>query len=574
MKTKRIDYERRECLNVSGHLFLLLCLLTFLQGSVLAQAPADLVIINAKVVTIDRAKPRGNAIAMTGEWIVQVGTNDEVRPYIKEGETKVIDARSRLVVPGFNDAHVHVIQGGYSLLNLNFRNITDVKIIQRMVKERVAQVKPGDLIRGRCWDHELFGDKKWPRRQMLDEVAPDNPVVLSRVDGHSVWVNSLVLEKSNITAETPDPAGGTIVRDARTGEPTGILKESAQGLIKVKDTLSADGRLERDCEALDRALALARRKGVTSMQDMTWSDLRSLERIKGEGRLTARITFGKSLTDDTKRLQFYNELRTKCPATNNWTRFGILKGFMDGTLGSGTALMFEPFADDPSTSGLPQMSYETLKRRVLAADKLGFQIGIHAIGTKANHWILNAFDEAGRINGRRDRRFRSEHAQILADGDIPRFGRSGVIASMQPTHCITDKRFAEKRIGRRRCRGAYAWKRLLDANARIAFGTDWPVEPLDPLEGLYAAVTRKDRAGEPGDGWFPDQKLSVEKAIELYTIGSAYAEFMEGRKGRIKKGYLADVVIFDRDLLGIPSDQIMAARVDYTIVGGKVVYKR
>jgi predicted amidohydrolase YtcJ len=220
------------------------------------------------------------------------------------------------------------------------------------------------------------------------------------------------------------------------------------------------------------------------------------------------------------------------------------------------------------------MSYEELERRVLAADKMGFQIGIHAIGTKANHWILNAFNMAEQIHGRRDRRFRSEHAQILADRDIPRFGKSGVIASMQPTHCITDKRFAEKRIGHKRCRGAYAWQRLLDTEARIAFGTDWPVEPLDPLEGLYAAVTRKDRAGEPGDGWFPDQKLSMEKAIELYTLGSAYAEFTEDRKGKIKKGYLSDIVIFDRDLLIISSDQILKARVDYTIAGGKVVYKK
>lgn len=545
-----------------------------LMSPALAIEPADLVILNARIVTIDSARPRAQAVAVKGEWIVRVGTTETIRPYISKGSTLVIDARGRLVVPGFNDAHVHVIQGGHSLLNLDFRNITDINVIQHRVRQRVAQVKPGELIRGRAWDHELFLNKAWPTREILDEVAPANPVILSRVDGHSVWVNSLVLQASNITRDTPDPPGGTIVRAPGTGDPTGILKERAQGLIKVWESVTPADRLLRDGEALALALALARKLGVTSMQDMTWSDLRSLERIQEAGHLTARITFGKSLTDQPERLQAYEALRRTYAPDNNWIRFGILKAFIDGTLGSGTALMFEPFTDDPSTSGLPQMSYEVMERRVLAADKLGFQVGIHAIGTRANHWVLNAYDRARQLHGSRDRRFRSEHAQILTDGDIPRFKRGAVIASMQPTHCITDKRFAEKRIGRDRCRGAYAWQRLLDTEARLAFGTDWPVEPLDPLEGLYAAVTRKDRVGEPGDGWFPDQKLSMEKAIELYTLGSAYAEFMDERKGRIKQGYLADVVMLDRNLLTVLPDQIMKTRVEYTIVGGKVVYER
>jgi len=541
---------------------------------VLALEPAELVVINAKVVTIDNAQPRAQAIAIRGEWIVQVGSNEAIRPYIKRGKTRVIDARGRLVVPGFNDSHAHVLSGGRALLNLDFRNLSDVGRILQMVKEQAAQVKPGTLIRGRSWDHELFPDKAWPTCDMLDAVAPRNPVILSRVDGHSLWVNSSVLKESGITRDTPDPAGGTIVRDPQTGKPTGILKERAQGLVRVREALTGEERLARDSAALEKALALARQKGVTSLQDMTWGDLRCLTACKDQGRLTARISFGVPLTDQADRLQAYERLRQQYPHSNNWIRFGLLKGFIDGTLGSGTALMFEPFQDDPSTAGLAQMPYEVLERRVLAADKLGFQIGIHAIGTKANHWILNAYDRAAQVNGTRDRRFRSEHAQILTDQDIPRFVASAVIAAMQPTHCITDKRFAEKRIGRMRCRGAYAWQRLLDAGARLAFGTDWPVEPLDPLEGLYGAVTRKDRSGEAGHGWFPDQRLSMEKAIELYTLGSAYAEFMETRKGRIKQGYLADIVIFDRDLLTIPAEEIMQAQVDYTVVGGKVVYEK
>jgi predicted amidohydrolase YtcJ len=280
------------------------------------------------------------------------------------------------------------------------------------------------------------------------------------------------------------------------------------------------------------------------------------------------------LTTSKQKLQRYAELQKEYPRDGDWIRFGYIKGFIDGTLGSGTALFFEHYVDAPEKTGLPQMPYEKFEKMVLALDKAGFQIGIHAIGDRANHWTLNAYEKAQQVNGKRDSRHRIEHAQVLCDDDIPRFATLGVIASMQPTHCITDKRFAEKRIGRQRCKGAYAWQRLLDAEARIAFGTDYPVEPISPLEGLYAAVTRKDRAGEPGDGWFPDQKLSMEKTIELYTLGSAYAEFMEDRKGMIKKGYLGDVVIFNEDIMTIPHDRIMSAKVDYTIVGGKVVYKR
>lgn len=535
--------------------------------------PADMVIKNAKIFTIDPSNPLATAVAIRGEYIVAVTSNQEIGRYIENGKTTVIDANNHLVVPGFNDAHLHFISGGYSLMNLDFRYITDIGIIQKMVREKAEQSKPGELIKGGGWDHELFPNKEWPTKRILDQVASQNPVILSRTDGHSVWVNSMVLELSAITKDTPDPPGGTIVRYPDTGEPTGILKETAQDLIdssKFKP-LSTEDRRNKDAQALELALEAARRTGVTSIQHLNgYWDL--FQEFKDQGKLTARVTFNLWLTEDENKLKEYIELRKKFPGAGNWIRFGYLKGFIDGTLGSGTALMFKPFSDDPDTSGLAQMPYELLEKKVMAADKLGFQIGIHAIGTKGNHWILNAYEKAQQANGKRDSRHRSEHAQILTDQDIPRFARLGVIASMQPTHCITDKRFAEKRIGSERCRGAYAWKRLLDTGARLAFGTDWSVEPIDPLEGLYAAVTRKDRAGESGEGWFPDQKLAMEKAIELYTTGSAYAEFTENRKGRIKKGMLADMVIFDRDLLSIPPEDIMKTRVVYTIVGGKVVY--
>ena len=286
------------------------------------------------------------------------------------------------------------------------------------------------------------------------------------------------------------------------------------------------------------------------------------------------MTFSGVLTADEEKLAGYDQTRKQFPLKDKWIRFGVLKGFIDGTLGSGTMLVFEPFEDSPGNTGLPQMPYEELEKRIVAADNHGFQIAIHAIGDKGNNWVLNAFEKAQQANGKRDSRHRIEHAQILHPDDIPRFAELGVVPSMQPTHCITDKRFAEKRIGTDRCRGAYAWRSLLDTGAKIAFGTDYSVEPLDPLEGLYAAVTRKDRTGEPGDGWFPEEKLTMEEAIELYTLGSAYAEFMEDRKGIIRQGYLGDIVIMNNDLLTIPHDEIMSSKVDYTIVGGKVVYKR
>lgn len=537
--------------------------------------PADLVVKNANIVTIDKDNPRGEAIAVKGEVILAVTSNAKIEQYIEEGTTKVIDARGRLLIPGFNDAHIHFTGGGTSLMQLDFRYVHDTDTIKQMVADAVEHSKPGELIRGRGWEHETFPDKKWPTKEILDAVAPDNPVVLSRADGHSVWVNSYVIRESGVTKDTPDPPNGTVMRDLETGEPTGIFKEGASRLLKVTSSveLTAEERAERSDRALELALKAARETGVTSVQQLN-GGFDQFMRFKNEGRLTARATINMSLPRSDEGFARLEDLRQEYPQSDNWIRFGYLKIFIDGTLGSGTALMFVPFEDAPDTSGLPMMPYEEFEGRIVAADARGFQTGTHAIGTKGNNFVLNSVEKAQQVNGRRDARHRSEHAQILIDEDIPRFAELGVIASMQPTHCITDKRFAEKRIGLERCRGAYAWRRLLDAGAKIAFGTDWPVEPIDPLEGLYGAVSRKDRAGEEGEGWFPDQKLSMEEAIELYTLGAAYSEFMEDRKGILKESYLADIVIFDQDLMTIPHDRIMKSKVDITIVGGKVVFER
>jgi predicted amidohydrolase YtcJ len=544
-----------------------------ITGSFAQKGKADLVIINGKVFTIDENKPFANALAIKGENIIAVGTTKEISEYINKGITKVIDAHGRLVIPGFNDAHVHF--GPLDPDFIELRYTTDPSVITQKVREQVAKCKPGELIRGGHWEHEMFIDKKWPAKELIDKVSPNNPVMLSRADGHSVLVNSYVLKASGITKNTPNPFGGEIQKDPVTGEPTGILKENAEGMIKtgeVKPARTPEEENKRVWKGYLLALKEARECGVTSVQIPGDADFGAYKKLQKDGALTCRIDIGKSLTGDTVLLNSYLKLEKEYPKEGNWIRFGYLKGFIDGTIGSGTALMFKPFTDNPSTSGLAMMPYETFEKMVITADKSGFQIGVHAIGDKGNNWVLNAYEKAIQINGNHKSRHRVEHAQTLQLSDIPRFAQLGVIASMQPTHCISDKKFCEKRIGPERSKGAYAWKSLEDAGAALAFGTDYQVEPLNPMEGLYAAVTRKDRLGEEGDGWHPEQKIRMEDAIKYYTLGSAYSQFMENRKGIIKPGYLADIVIVDRDLLKIPENEIMRTKVDYTITGGKIVY--
>jgi hypothetical protein len=536
---------------------------------------ADLVITGGKVFTADSSALYAQAVAVRGNMVIAVGSDRKISRLIDPATTRVINAAGRTVIPGFNDAHAHF--GPVDPDFIELRYVTDPALITERVREQVARSQKGQLVYGGHWEHEMFTTREWPTRELIDSVSPENPVVLRRTDGHSVLVNSYVLKNSGITRSTPDPFGGEIMHDPVTGEPTGILKESAMELIKTgakKIEMSPEEQKEKEWLGYITALRQAAEYGITSIQIPGSADFGMYEKIMAAGLLTCRIDIGGELTADSARLDKYEQLRQKYPSSGDWIRFGYLKDFMDGTLGSATAMMFEPFDDEPDKTGLPQMSYEELEKRVLAADTRGFQIGIHAIGPKANTWILNAYEKAREANGARDSRHRSEHAQILIEEDIPRFAALGVIPSMQPTHCITDKRFAEKRIGTERSRWAYAWKSLADSGAKLAFGTDYSVEPLNPMEGLYASVTRKDRKGEEGDGWFPMEKISMEKAVEYYTIGGAYAQFMEGRKGMLRQGYLADITILSGDIFNIAEEMIMSVRADYTIADGKIVYER
>jgi predicted amidohydrolase YtcJ len=551
-------------------LLLPLIVITMLIACSSAPEPADLVLTGGTVFTADSAHFLAEAVAVRGNRIVATGTSKEIARYIQDGSTRIIELDGAFVTPGFNDAHAHLLGVGEALESVRLAGVDSWDEIVRRVAERVKQTEAGALVKGTGWDQTLIGDgSQWPTRALIDSISPDNPVLLRRVDGHSVLVNSRFLNDAGITAGTPVPDGGTMVLDHK-GSPTGVLKENAMGLAGTGKYEDRDDPVVQERRMM-LALKQAAKVGVTSVTDIGgYTGL--MEKLAREEKLTARINFSPSLTADVRQLIKYEALQAAWEQYPK-LKFGYLKAFMDGTLGSATAALFKPFNDHPSTSGLLVQTVEEITNKVRVADRRGFQIGIHAIGTRANRIVLDAFQQAIVENGRRDSRHRIEHSQILTAIDIPRFGALGVIASMQPTHCITDRSYAESRLGKARCRYAYAWRSLLDAGAVVAFGSDAPVEPLDPLEGLYAAVSRKDRAGEDGPGWIPEEKLTMAEAIELYTAAAAYADFQEHEKGRLVPGMLADMVVFDRNLLEAGENEIMPARLFYTIFDGEVIYE-
>jgi predicted amidohydrolase YtcJ len=546
-------------------------LLLALSAPLVAQQPATLVVTNAKIMTMDPRHPRVEALAARGEWIVALGTVAEIQKLVGP-QTRIVDARGRLVVPGFNDSHAHFGGGSAGLRSLNLYGVNSLAEVQRLVAERVAKAKPGEWITGSRYDHTLWGTA-WPRKEDLDKVAPNNPVLLTRASGHSAWANSLALKLSNITKDTPSPAAGEVQKDSKTGEPTGILLESAAGLVRVQRAQTTpEERRQRARDDLLAGFRFAAELGLTSVQSSSsLEELDLLRELQKQGKLTLRydgwlpLASAQSLADQGVRTG----------QGDIWVRVGFLKGFIDGTLGDGTAAMFEPFADREGFLGLPRMTQEQLDSAVILADRLGFQIGIHAIGDKGSHMVLDAYEKAAARNGTHGMRHRVEHAQIIKPDDLGRFGQLGVIASMQQTHATTDMRFAETRIGVERAKTSYAWRSILETGGMLAFGTDWSVEPLDPMRGVFSSFTRTNiQRMEPKDGWFPEQRLTMWESIYYYTWGSAYAEHLENLKGSLAVGRLADLVVLDHDLVSVPAEQILQTKVDFTVVGGRVVWDR
>lgn len=550
-------------------LFALLLLLTA-PVSAPAQTSADLVLLNGKVWTVNDKQPEAEAVAVIGNRIVFVGAGRDARKWIGT-QTKVIDLAGKRVVPGFNDAHVHFLDGGAGLASVQLRDAASPEEFRKRIGEFAANAPKGRWILNGNWDHENWKPANLPTRQLIDAVTPANPVFINRLDGHMALANSLALKLAGITRDTKDPDGGTIVRDA-DGEPTGVLKDAAMNFVyKVIPDPTEDEMIE----SIKTAMRYAAENGVTSVQDMSASPevLGVYQKLLARGELNVRVS-GHQPLSQWERLA---KAGIRAGFGNDKLKIGGLKGFADGSLGSTTALFFDAYLDDPKTTGLPsdEMFPESKMRdRILAADKAGLQIAVHAIGDKANATILDFFAEAEKQNGPRDRRFRIEHAQHLRMEEIKRFAGQRVIASMQPYHAIDDGRWAENRIGAERAKGTYAFRSLLDAGAMLAFGSDWFVAPMEPLMGIYAAVTRRTLDGKRPAGWVPEQKITVAEAVKAFTLGSAYAGFDEKVKGSIEVGKLADFAVLSADIFKINPVEIEKVKVLMTVFDGKVIYER
>ncbi len=529
---------------------------------------ADLILTGGLVWTGPSAAIPGReattAIAVANGRILAVGSDQDVENLAGAG-TQRIDLAGRRVIPGLIDNHTHFVEGGFGLAGVQLRDASTPAEFTRRIGQFAAE-HPGGWMLGGAWDHELWGGEL-PRRDWIDSVTPNTPVFVSRLDGHMALANGKAMALAGVTVETPDPVGGTIVRYS-DGRPTGVLKDAAQGLVNRVVPARSPPELDRSLEAAaEHAVA----HGVTLVTDMgSWDGLETYRRASERGELPLRV-YSVVPIATWERLAAFVKQDGRGDHRLLW---GGVKGFVDGSLGSTTAWFYQPYDDEPGTAGLIVTDTTELRAAILGADGAGLQLIVHAIGERANDWLLGVFSAVRQANGERDRRFRIEHAQHLSRDAIGRFGAEGVIPSMQPYHAIDDGRWAEKRIGPERIKTAYAFRDLLNADARLTFGSDWTVAPLDPLLGIYAAVTRRTIDGENPSGWVPQQKITVAEAVTAYTAANAYASYLERELGTLEAGKYADLVVLSDDIFTIDPVEIENAKVDLTMVEGRVVYRR
>ena len=531
---------------------------------------ADLLLVNGRIHTLDPAVPDGTAVAIAGDRIEKVGSDAEISALAGPG-AKTVDLGGRAVIPGLVDAHLHLMGIGKSLSEMDLRGMTSAAQVAAKVAEASAQAAPGAWLEGRGWDQNLWEVPEFPTASVLDAVTGDHPVALTRVDGHALWVNQAAMDAAGISRATSDPRGGKLIRERATGKPTGILLDDAMAL--VLDKMPRPG-LETKQRWVEEAAAKLLSAGITSVHDagVEPEDIDLYKSMVEAGRLPLRVY--AMLGDTNRKMDNYFALPPVIGYGDRRFTFRALKLGVDGALGSRGAALLAPYSDDPKNLGLttlPQDQLEIISREAL---RRGYQVCVHAIGDRANRMVLDAFQRALSVVPSGDPRFRIEHAQILSPDDIPRFGRLGILASMQPVHATSDMPWVPARIGEERLPGAYAWRSLLDSSARLAFGSDAPVENWNPFEGLFAAVTRQDHDLRPEGGWLPEQRLSREEALRAYTLGGAYAAFEEKEKGTVTPGKLADLVVLDRDFFEVPEAEIWKVSADMTILGGKVVATR
>jgi len=507
------------------------------------------------------------AVAIAGGKILAIGDSAEIARYVGS-RTQVLQAHGGLIMPGLADGHTHFIAGGFQLASVNLRDAATPQEFVRRLRDYASHLKPGEWILGGDWDHTLWRGAPLPHHEWIDSVTPNNPVFISRLDGHMALANAAAMRAAKITSATRDPVGGEIPRDAH-GEPIGIFKDNAEGLI---DAAIPAPSVEQEDSALSRALVHAASLGVTATGNMSasWANLAAYQRMEHAGRMTLRVSLYLPLED----WRTVADSVRQHGAGDDWVQIGGVKGYMDGSAGSRTAFFFEPFSDSAGYRGLMRQPESDMRAWVGAADSAGLQIAVHAIGDRANAIILAIYDSVARAHGPRDRRLRVEHAQHLRPQEIPLFGARRVVPSMQPYHAIDDGRWVEQRIGPERIKTTYAFRTLLDTDAPLAFGSDWTVAPLNPMLGVYAAVTRRTLDGKNPNGWVPDQKITVGEALRAYTHGNAWATFNEQKWGTLAAGRFADVVVLDHDPFAVPAESLGTIKPRYTIVGGRVVYQK